>query len=283
MSRCRRASGYARAHTGVGLRVDHDLAGSRHRGQPGRRVGDVPDRCEILVAAAGDVADELLSARDADADLERSCRRVRVPHDAHERAGRLDRLLPVLRSGEPRDEEPFHFVACDLTEQTLLSQECRRSRFIQALDELCHFGRRHLFAQSGVSAYVGEEDGDRHDRAALGGPLDAARAEVRVLPRRRIADPLHRAGVGTAERCVAEPAPPRARHEREEPPAGALREGKRALAPQDREPARAHRRHARRQLGSVPDRVHVSTLRGATGPSSASRVAPFCPRRRPRS
>jgi hypothetical protein len=65
----------------------------------------VADCGEVLVAATGDIADELLAARDADADLERPGRRFGVADSTHERPGRLDSLPAVVRAGETRHEQ----------------------------------------------------------------------------------------------------------------------------------------------------------------------------------
>jgi hypothetical protein len=98
----------------VGLRIDDDLAVGRRGGQPRSRVGDITDCGEILVAPARDVADELLATRDSDPDLERSSRRVAVADDSHERPRRFNCLLSVVRAGEPRHEETFDLIACNL-------------------------------------------------------------------------------------------------------------------------------------------------------------------------
>src|SRR6266545_4078214 len=104
-----------------------------------------------------------------------------------------------------------------------------------------HLRRGEPLADRHVPANVGKEDRQEHDRPALGCALDATGANLRVLPRRRIADPPDGSRIGAAERGVAEFATPRARQEPEQPPTCPKRQRERVLPGKDPRPACAHR------------------------------------------
>jgi len=57
---------------------------------------------------------------------------------------------------------------------------------VKALDELGDLVLPEPFAERRVPADVRKQDGNRDNRAALGRTLDAAGADVRILPRGRI-------------------------------------------------------------------------------------------------
>jgi hypothetical protein len=83
------------AHPRAGLSV------TRVGRQPRGHVRDVADRGEVLVTTTGHVPDELLAARDADADFER-----RVSDRSHERPRGLNGLAAVVRSCQPGTKMP---------------------------------------------------------------------------------------------------------------------------------------------------------------------------------
>jgi hypothetical protein len=83
-----------------------------------------------------------------------------------------------MRPREPRDEETFDLVACNLAEQALLGEKSRRGGFVEAVHERAYFRRRHLFAKGRVPAHVREEDRYGHD-APPSGACSMQRAQIR--------------------------------------------------------------------------------------------------------
>src|SRR6266511_1599105 len=164
------------------------------------------------------------------------------PEHLHRHALSLQReFLPLRVRVSARDRVVCGCVDDDFAVAGNRRQAGRERGLLEALHELRNLRRGEPLADRRVPANVGEEDRQGHDRPALGCALDAACANLRVLPRRRIADPPDGSRIGAAERGVAEFAAPRARQESEQPPTCPKRQRERVLPGKDPRPACAHR------------------------------------------
>jgi len=93
-----------------------------------------------------------------------------------------------MRTGEARDKDRHDLVAGDLAEHRIVGEQGARGRPVKAMEERRCFDAGLTLGHRRVTPDVCEQHADGDERTSFRSPLDAALANVRVLPRRRVAD-----------------------------------------------------------------------------------------------
>ena len=184
----------------------HDLPGPRARLKPRRRVDDVPDGREVLDGSVANVADPRDAEVETDPDGERVLGGVEPAQELlgavhHHCAG----ARTVTEQGEAGQEQRHDLVADELVDDGVVLAHDRCGNRVEAIQRTLDLLGFAALAPCREPADVGEEDADLHLVRAKRRHLEAAHAEVRVLPRGFDAEDSTCAG----ERGQAEAAPRR--------------------------------------------------------------------------